>query len=526
MIDSTRARARLVAAFRQGNWPMVQDRAAQVLLVAPDDAQVHFMAGVADLQTRQVSSALAALLKASQLEPGRADYVAHYSKALALVRRLREACVAADQAMALAHDDPLILDMLGQVYLQANAIVPSATAFRRAVALRPGHAPFRFNLGYALAAMGDIPNAERELEACIGLEPRHWAAHLSLAKLQRQTVQSQHCERLRSLLERHGRDPGAQIFLNIALGKEYEDLGDYPMAFEHYARGKAAARSVRPASADRDKSMFDALIRAFPATQAAPAESGAAAAPIFIIGMPRTGTTLLDRIVSSHPDVYSAGELQNFATLLQQASGSRVALLSMPDIAAHTRHVDWPQLGAAYIESTRPATAGKPRFTDDMPHNFLYAGFIARALPNARILCLRRDPLDTCIGNFRHLFKAESGFYDYSLDVLDTGRYYIQFDRLMAHWRDVLPGRILEVSYESLVEAPETSIRQVLAFCGLSWNDACLRFESNTTPVNTPNAWQVRAPIYKTAMGRWRHYAPQLHALRALLADAGIPLQD
>jgi tetratricopeptide (TPR) repeat protein len=525
MSDPTRARARLVAAFRQGNWSMVQDRAAQVLLAVPDDAHVHFMAGVADLQTGQVAGALAALREACRLAPGQADYIAHHAQALARARRLREACVAADQAMPLAHDDPLILDMLGQVYLQANAIGPSATAFRRAAALRPGHAPFRFNLGYALAALGDVAGAQHELEACIGLEPGHWAAHLSLAKLQRQTIETWHGVRLRRLLERHGRDTGAQIFLNIALGKEYEDLGDHPMAFEHYARGKAAARSTRPPSADRDRAMFEALLRAFPAAQGA-AGSGTADAPIFIVGMPRTGTTLLDRIVASHPDVYSAGELQNFATLLQRASNSRAALLSMPDIAAHTRQVDWPQLGAAYIESTRPATAGKPRFTDDMPHNFLYAGFIARALPNARILCLRRDPLDTCLGNFRHLFKLESGFYDYSLDLLDTGRYYIQFDRLIAHWRDVLPGRILEVSYESLVETPETSVRQVLAFCGLSWDEACLRSESNTTPVNTPNAWQVRAPIYKTAVGRWRHYAPQLGALRELLAGAGIPLQD
>jgi Flp pilus assembly protein TadD len=526
MIDPTRAHAKLVAAFNQSDWPRVQHRAAQLLLLAPDDAGVHFMAGVACLQMGQMPGAVDALLKATQLEPRRADYFAHHAKALALVRRLREARLAADRAMALSSDDPRTLDMLGSVYLQANAIVQSASAFRRAVALKPEHAPLHFNLAYVLTALGDTAGAEQELEACIRLEPRHWPSHLSLAKLQRQTATSQHFERLRSLLAQHDNDTVARIFLNMALAKEYEDLADYPRAFEHYVRGKAAARSLRPPSAERDKVMFEALMRAFPVAQAEPAEGGAVDAPIFIIGMPRTGTTLLDRVISSHPDVYSAGELQNFATLLQQASNSRVPLLSAPDIAVHTSHIDWQRLGTAYIESTRPATADKPRFIDKMPHNFLYAGFIARALPNARIVCLRRDPLDTCLGNFRHLFDPESGYYDYSLDLLDIGRYYIQFDRLMAHWHEVLPGRILEIPYESLVESPETSARQLLAFCDLPWNDACLRSESNTAPVNTPSAWQVRAPIYKTAVGQWRHYAPQLQALRALLGGAGVPLQN
>ncbi len=161
-----------------------------------------------------------------------------------------------------------------------------------------------------------------------------------------------------------------------------------------------------------------------------------------------------------------------------------------------------------------------------MPHNFLYAGFIARALPNAKIVCLRRDPLDTCVGNFRHLFENESGFYDYSFNLDDIGRYYLQFDRLMAHWRKVLPGRILELPYESLVENTEAAARDVLAFCELPWDDTCLRSETNTAPVNTPNAWQVRTPIYQRAIGHWRHYEPQLRDLRWLLASAGVGVAD
>ncbi|WP_108470522.1 tetratricopeptide repeat-containing sulfotransferase family protein [Rhodanobacter thiooxydans] len=526
MTDPTRAYTRLIEAFNQNDWPRVQQRAAQLLPVLPHDPVVHFMAGVACMQTQQMPQALDCLLRATQLEPGRADFLAQYARALVLVRRMREARLVADEAMNSSPGDPMTLEVLGLVYAQVQAFAQAAAVFRRAVALTPTQASSRFHLAHALTAIGDSEGAERELEAGIRLEPDYWKAHLNLAQLRRQTLADNHLERMQSLLAQHGNDVGARIHLNLALAKEYDDTADYPKAFGHLLRGNAAVRSLRPYAARRDEAMFDALLRTFPAVHDAPAAGDPTAEPIFVIGMPRTGTTLLERILSSHPDVYAAGELQNFPTALQQAAGGRLPLLFDPDIAARTAAIDWRRLGAAYLASTRPATAERLRFIDKLPHNFLYAGFIARALPNARIICLRRDPLDTCLGNFRHFFDRESPYYDYSFDLLDTGRYYIQFERLMAHWRNVLPGRILELPYESLVQTPEAAARRLLAFCDLSWNDACLRPESNAAPVNTPHAWQVRAPIYGTAIGRWKHYEPQLLELRQLLGEAGIGSQD
>lgn len=499
--------------------------AEQVLAGAPDDASVHFMQGVACLERRDEDRAVSILGKACRLEPDRPDYLAQYARALATVQRMAEACAVADRAMALSPHDASVLASLGVTYMNAHAIDASANALRQAVALSPERAPLHFLLARALTGLDDNAGAERELETCLQLEPRFWPAHLRLSMLHRQTPESQHLERLRALLERHGDNPSARIFLNMALAKESEDLGDYAAAFEHYTLGKTAARGVRPPSAQRDAAMFEALMRCFPDVESPPTERGPDG-PIFIVGMPRTGTTLLDRMLSSHPDVHAAGELRNFPTALQRASGSQTAVLSLPDIADRTRHIDWHELGSAYLESTLPGTAAKPRFTDKLPHNFLYAGFIARALPDARILCLRRDALDTCMGNFRHLFEPESGFYDYSLDLLDTGRYYLGFNRLLAHWHKVLPGRILEVDYEELVQAPEPILRRVSAFCGLSWNDAVLRPQDNKAPVRTPNAWQVRAPVYTSAIGSWRRYAQQVQPLRAVLAEGGIPLPD
>jgi Flp pilus assembly protein TadD len=521
-MDPVRARTKLIAAFEQGDWPRVQHRAEEVLSGAPGDAAAHYMLGVACLRREQGERAVNTLREACRLEMDRPDYLTCYGEALAATRRLSEASEIADRAAALSPRDPEVLARLGHVYLQASAFESAAAVLHDAASLAPRDPRVHFGLGRVLERLDDRVGAERELQACVEIEPRFWPAYLRLAMLKRQTAASQHMTYWRELLRQHEDDPGAQIFLNMASAKESEDLGDYTTAFRYYSCGKAAARRTRPASAERDHAMFEALLRCFPEPDLPSAEGFPSAAPIFIVGMPRTGTTLLDRMLSNHAEVHSAGETQNFPTALQRASGNQVALLSLPDLAAATRQIDWRRLGAAYVESSQPATAVGHRFTDKMPHNFLYAGFIARALPNAKIICLRRGALDACLGNFRHLFDLDSGFYDYSLDLLDIGRYYIQFDRLLAHWRKVLGRRIMEVHYEALVLAPEDTLRKVLAFCDLSWDEACLRPQDNVAPVSTPNSWQVRAPIYTSAVGRWQRYAHELQPLREMLAGAGI----
>lgn len=520
MIDSTRAFAKLVAAFNQNDWPRARQRALQLLAAAPGDAQLLFMAGVASMQLGRLDAALGQLLQASQLEPRRADYAAQYARALMLARRLREARRVADRAMTLAPHDAPTLDTLGAVYLQAGAPVQAATAYQRAVAQTPGHAPAYFNLAAALRVLGDQVGAERALENCIERDASHWRAHLALAELATQSAAHNHLPRLQALLARHADDPAAQVILNLALGKEYDDLADYRHAFEHWRRGKGAGYRLRPGSAARDEAMFDALIRAFPPGQAMPADGDASREPVFLMGLPYTGGALLDRMLGRHPEVSRAGELPNFPTLLQQATGSAGSVLAEADPAARTRQVDWRSLGTAYLASTRPATGSTARFTDRLAHHYLYAPFLARALPNAKLICLRREPLDTCLENFRHLLSQASPRYDFALDLYDTGRYCIQFDRLMAHWRQVLPGRILEVDYESLLQEPQTVMRRVLDFCELPWHADCASptpdadwRAAGTDPLGSPRL----APV-----GHWQHYAEPLRDLRHLLAQAGL----
>ena len=509
-----------VDALNRSEWAQAFALAQRVLPMAPSHAGVHFVAGVAALHQQQIPLALRHLQQSVRLNPSRADYGAQWARALAAAGAIRQSVEAADAAAAIPTEDAMTLDSLGVIYSQANAHAKAAEMFRRAAEFRPEVASFRFNRATSLTFTGDAAAAELEYEACLAREPRYWKAHLALAQLRRQSPEKNHVERLRSLLAQHAHDLNGQMYLHLALSKEYEDLGELDESFAHLTAGKRAGRGKRGYSSERDASLFKS-IEANTRELHGP-EGSDSGEPIFVIGMPRSGTTLVDRILSSHPDVQSAGELQNFSIALKRASGSRTPNLLDEDTLGRARELDWRQLGAAYVGGTRPVTGHTPRFVDKLPHNFLYAGHIARALPNARIICLRRNPMDTCLSNFRQLFAQSSPFYDYSFDLLDTGRYYVMFDRLMAHWKRVMPERILEIEYEAIVDDQEQTTRRLLEFCGLSWNEACLRFDQNEAPVSTASAVQVRQPLYRSALQRWKRYERQLAGLRSLLEEAGI----
>jgi tetratricopeptide (TPR) repeat protein len=511
--------AQAIAALNRGEWQKAQSLAMGLLKQAPHHAGVHFVAGAAALQLGQMPLAAELSRRAVSLNPKRADYAAQLARVLATGRFIREAVEVADKAMTLVPGDPLTLDTLGVVYTQANEHGKAIEVFQRAAALMPDRASYRFNLATSLTFSGRIDEAEREHQSCLQLDPRYWKAYLALSQLRRQTESSNHVSWFESVLPSAEHNTDALMYLHLALAKEYEDLGRYELAFEHLTKGKSANRASRDYSTERDNALFKALAEAPLAPPGAGSESRE---PIFVIGMPRSGTTLVERILSSHPQVHSAGELQNFGVMLKRATGSRTPHMLDMDTVARSKDIVWRQLGDAYVASTRPGTGHTPYFIDKLPHNFLYAGFIASALPNAKIICLRRNAMDTCLSNFRQLFAQTSPYYDYSFDLMDTGRYYLLFEQLMVHWRQAIPGRILEIDYESIVDDQEGSTRRLLDFCGLPWDDACMRFQDNQAPVATASATQVRAPIYRSALQRWKRYETQLGGLRELLENAGI----
>lgn len=496
--------------------------ARRLMTQLPGHAGVQFVAGVAALGSRQLGVAVDYLREAVRLNPHRPDYLAQLARAHAGVGNMSAAHEAADCALHLGPKDALSFDTIGVVLTQANAHGLAARAFEEAVERMPERASYHYNLATSLTFLGEIERAEREHEACLRIESGFWKAHLALSQLRRQTVENNHLPRLRRLLQQHAKeDAAAAVHLNLAISRELEDLGNYAESFEHLVAGKSILARHRKYESGRDEKLFDEILAAFDSApvQATGFESDE---PIFVVGMPRSGTTLVERILCSHPHVHSAGELNNFPLQTKRVSGSSTNSMLDHDVLLRTRGLDWRTLGRAYIDSTRPGTGSTPRFVDKLPHNFQYVGHILNALPNARIICLRRDPMDTCIGNFRQLFALESPFYDYSFDILDTGRYFILFDKMMKRWAEIFPGKVLDVHYERLVADQERVTRELLEYCNLSWNDACLRFHENEAPSATASAVQVREPLHARFQGRWRKYGKSLEPLRELLLQAGL----
>lgn len=527
--DTHSIKQQALTELHRRNWNEALDRASQLIGLGTTDPEVHFIAGIASLEQGNARIAEDHLRRAISLDASRADFNLYLARACAASQQHPAALEAAVRAeKLLPPDNAAGFDMLGVLFVQCHAYGQAVQAFERASRLAPQNAAMRFNLGTALTFTGDLAGAERELETAITLDPAHWRAHHSLSHLRRQTVECNHVRRLSELAERsHGRVT-ATTFLSMALGKEFEDLGQYERAFHHYTVGKSAPRSLLKYSRAREADFFHALADSLPAPlpdgrRRHSSESGESSNPIFIVGMPRSGTTLVDRIISSHPLVHSAGELHNFPSAWKRALGGPSFEMFNPE---HVRHadlasVDWKSLGDDYIANTRGFNAGRPFFTDKLPQNFLYLGHIACALPDAKLICVRRHPMDTCLSNFRQLFAPESPYFDYSYDLLDIGHYYILFDELMAHWTRIFPGRILEVGYEELVEHQEAVSRRIISHCGLEWDDRCLSFEKNASPVATASAVQVRAPLYRSSIDRWRRYEEQLAPLAELLRAAG-----
>lgn len=508
-------------ALARGDMATVRLLATALIEQMPREPEGPFLLGLAEAAAGQIGAAIARIEAAIALAP-RGEYRAQLARLLLLTRRDRDAAQILAAAEADPPQDALSRDTIGCAYAHLGNHRAALPHFEEAVRLAPRQLDFLYNRAATLSFLGRTEDADAALEALIALAPQDARAHHLLSGLRRQTAANNHLGRLRALAgqARPGRD---RLLIGYSIAKEEEDIGDGQRAFATLAAVNGEYRRSLPYSFDRDAAVFDA-IEAHWAASAEPAPGAPDdAAPIFVIGMPRTGTTLVDRILSSHPDVESAGELQAMALAVKKAAGTRTRTVLDPETVAAAAGVDLAAVGRDYLTRTQShRCTAAPRFVDKFPGNFHYAGLIARALPSATIVCLRRNPLDTVLSNFRNLFAVSSRYYDYSYDLRDIASYYVRFDRLMATWRTLLPGRVLELHYETLVADQEGETRRLLAYCGLAWSDACLDFHTNAAPVSTPSAAQVRRPIYADSVARWRAHADALAPARRVIEAVGI----
>jgi len=422
------------------------------------------------------------------------------------------ACIATLHALAgEAGSDAGLLQELGLRYTLLGLHIEAERCYARAVALRPDEPSALYNHATALTALGQLDDAEALLDRVIERAPRDGDAWYNRSTLRRQTPQRNHLAQIERQLARLPAGDPAEIPLCFALAKEREDLGEHAASFAALKRGADARRHRLQYRVEDDLDTMRRIAAAFDAGFFARDHAGHDdARPLFVVGLPRSGTTLVDRILASHGAVTSRGESTDFAQALVRLIG---AVRDKAELVHRSTRIDFAALGRAYC-ATLPAGAAV-RIVDKTPNNALYLGAIVAALPQARIVHVRRDPMDNCYAMYKTLFRMA---YPFSYDLDDLARYWLGHAALMAHWRALLPAdRMIEVDYEDLVMNQEAVSRRLIAHAGLEWQEACLHFERNASPTLTASAAQVRQPIYRSSIGQWRKYERELAPLRAHL---------
>lgn len=408
------------------------------------------------------------------------------------------------------------LQEVGQRLASLGLHAEAADCFARSLAMQPDHPEYLYNHATALIAAGLLVEAEAVLDQVIALAPRDSDAWYNRATLRRQTATDNHVAALEQRLASAPTSAADPVPLLYALGKEREDLGEYARSFAAIKRGADLRRARLAYRVEDDIDTMGLISTAFDANFFSGLPSGHAdRRPVFIVGLPRSGSTLVDRILGSHSAVASRGERTDLAMAVVRTAGPAA---DKAELVRRSTQLDFRLLGERYCAHL-PAGASTLQL-DKTPANFLYLGLLAAALPQARIVHIRRQPMDACYAMYKTLFRMA---YPFSYDLRDLGGYWLAYERLMRHWRSLLPPeRFVELDYEDLVANQEAVTRRLIAHLGLPWEEACLSFERNPQPSLTASAAQVRQPIYSSSVGLWRRHESELAPLAAMLRDAGV----
>ncbi|MBU2532065.1 MAG: sulfotransferase [Alphaproteobacteria bacterium] len=486
----------------------------------PESAQAYYLLGILTADHGNHAKAVELFTRATLLDTHHAPAFAQLARSEIARSRREEALRAANAAAALSPPDAHTLDTLGVVYSRAGLHARATPFYACATRTAPDVANYHYNHGAALQFLGDMAAAREAYRKCLEIDPLETRALSSIVQITRQSEQENMVSELEAAFEATRTDPDDALRIGHALAKAHEDLGHSAEALDWLHRAKAAKRATTRHDPSADAAVF-AAARSLPA-QLANISGYASAEPIFIVGMPRTGTTLVDRILSNHSEVTSAGELTDFGLLLKRMAATGSNHVLDPETLIAASGVDLAELGKAYMDGVSRTQRLFGRFIDKMPLNAFYAPIILAALPNARVICLRRHPADTVLSNYRQMFATSFSYYNYAYSLAATAHYYVGFDRMMADFASTLPSdRYCDVHYENVVADIEGETRRLLDFCGLPFEAACLDFHENTAPVATASAAQVRQPLYMGSVARWKRYAPGMAEALDILEAAG-----
>lgn len=523
--------AALQAAFQalqQGRLPQARAQADALLPLHRDDPQLHYLCAELDMAEGRPQQALPHYRTAVAGAPGQWPLLQRLGQCLLSLRQ--RTAVREVAASLLAIDDPVHAAAASwaaaRLLAEAQRSDQALQAGERALASGLDTPSLRYDLALWSHFLG-LPNrAEAHLRQLLAKQPDHGPAMYLRACLRRQDAVGNNVAALRGRLSRGLREAPMRFAALYALAKELEDLGEDAAAFAALAEGAALQCRWRRHDPLPQRRLLQSIPGLWGQEQAARLAPVASTRVVFVVGMPRTGSSLLERMLQQHPRMRSAGELTDFADLLRQAIAEQQAVgrRGLPDALAG---IDWPALGREYLRGAHEAVTDASPDADDgdviiidkMPVNFMYCGLILQALPQARIVHVQREPMDACHAIHKTLFNQA---YPFACDQLQLADYYSDYHALMAHWRSLLSGRMHDIAYEQLVTRPAAVLRGVLHFCGLDWVPEVLQPEHSCAPATTASAAQVREPIHTRSLGRWRRHRLELEPLRARLQQAGV----
>jgi tetratricopeptide (TPR) repeat protein len=487
----------------------------RALSIKPNYLEAHYNLSVVYLRQDKYEEAAACLKRVLSLRPEDINAQLNLSVVYMKQGKYEEAAAYLQRILSIKPDHRQACLNLGVVRTNLYMYEEAAVYLEKALSINPGSVDAHFNLGVIRKSQGRFEDAVDCCKKVLSIKPDHAESHFLLASLQKYSGNEDQLFEMEQLFSQQVVSDEKKMYLAFGLGKAYEDSGFYEKAFYFLKRGNKLKRATYEYSEEETEAEFKQIKRTFTKSfiQNNSKFANPDNSPIFILGMPRSGTSLVEQILASHPDVEGAGELSYLGEIISRLSKADSVSQACEHISEASEEII-TCLGPEYIQKIRKFSAEKKFITDKMPRNFLWIGAIILALPNAKIISCVRDPMDNCFSIYKNHFKDG---HKYAFDLHELGRYHLHYQDLILYWHEVFPGKIYTLSYEKLVNDQEAETRKLLKYCGLSWDDACLSFHKTSRAVETASAAQVRKPIYKDSLQLWKRYEKELQPLSEIL---------